>query len=92
MCSRLDQLVGVLVLLLQFHLLSSQLGLKVIHLSQDEDQRARGQVVHRLGLIKLSFVESWRGIVGTQRRVGSVTLCPVERQVKILHVRLIHSF
>lgn len=45
MCSCLDQLVGVLVLLLQFHFLSSQLGLKVIHLSQDEDQRAKGQVL-----------------------------------------------
>lgn len=60
MCSCLDQLVCVLILLLQFHLLSSELGLEVIHLSPDEDQRARGQVLHRLGLIRLSFVKSLR--------------------------------
>lgn len=43
-CSCLDQLVGVLVLLLQFHFLSSELGLEVIHLSEDEKQGARGRV------------------------------------------------
>lgn len=40
--SCLDQLVGVFVLLLQFHFLSSQLGLEVIHLSEDETGRAKG--------------------------------------------------
>lgn len=43
-CSCLDQLVSVLVLLLQFHFLSSELGLEVIHLSEDEKHGPRGQV------------------------------------------------
>lgn len=35
-CSCLYKFVSILILLLEFHFLSSQLGLEVIHLSEDE--------------------------------------------------------
>lgn len=43
MCSCLDQLVSIFILLLELHFLSSQLGLEVIHLSEEEMWRPRGQ-------------------------------------------------